>query len=78
MTFENVKGAAAWASYFINGDASGLDPAEVTQADAWLERNNVAEVVDVGEPFFSWLFGFHVGSDCLGGELVEYTVRVAK
>jgi hypothetical protein len=27
---------SAWASYFINGDDSGLEPEEKTQADKWL------------------------------------------
>ena len=28
---------SSWASYLINGDASGLHPADIAAADAWIE-----------------------------------------
>lgn len=35
---------AFWASYFINGDASGLTDAEQRDADAWWAENLPADV----------------------------------
>lgn len=75
-----VTGSAAWASYLINGDASGIDDREKALADAWLERNAVASVIDTerdedgdgAEPYFSWSYGFHTGDDCSGGNLLDY------
>ena len=34
-------GAACWASYLINGDASGISNDERALADAWCERDPV-------------------------------------
>jgi hypothetical protein len=67
-------GAAYWASYLINGDASGMSDEERRLADAWLARVG-GEVVDCGEPFFTWSYGLHTGADCAGGDVVEYTIR---
>lgn len=73
--FEKEPGAAYWASYLVNGDASGIDETERALADAWLERMGAADVVDVGEPYFSWSYGFHTGAACSGGDLAEFTLR---
>lgn len=35
-----------WASYFINGDDSGLEPGEKVQADAWLAHVGLGDPVD--------------------------------
>jgi hypothetical protein len=68
-----------WASYLINGDASGLDDVDhracdihcETQWDGW-------RVVDViGEPYFSWSYHMH-GGTAQGGELVEYVLHRVK
>lgn len=76
-TFETVKGAACWASYLINGDASGIDEAERALCDAWCKHSTVADVVDCAdEAHFSWYFGFHTGHTCSGGDLLEYTCRM--
>lgn len=42
----HIVAPAAWASYLVNGDASGLSAEEKAQADAWLEREGV-RIVDV-------------------------------
>lgn len=73
-----ILGASCWASYLINGDASGLDETERAECDAWCARELAAnqDIVDCGEPYFSWSYGLHTGSRFQGGELVEYTVIV--
>ena len=76
MTFEKILGASYWASYFINGDASSFDDEEQAAADAWLEKNEVLDVVDCGEPFFSWNYDLYADPRFRGGELVEYIVRL--
>ena len=69
-----VLGSTYWASYLINGDASGISEREQHLANAWL-ANAGGDVVDCGDPFFSWSYGFHTGDDsCQGGDLVEYTI----
>ena len=37
-TTRHATAPSAWASYFINGDASGLEDEEQAQADAFLAR----------------------------------------
>ena len=72
-----VTGAAYWASYLINGDSSGLEPAEKALCDAWLARElepgeDVVSCDD--ESRFSWSYGLYTGADCAGGDLLDYTV----
>jgi hypothetical protein len=79
MRFDKVTGPAHWASYFINGDASGLSDEEHSQADAWLEREQVVNVVDCGDPFFTWAMWLYAPElNCSGGDVVEYTAEVIK
>jgi hypothetical protein len=52
MAFETVTATAPshWASYFINGDDSGMDDFETAQADAfadWL-GGNIGDCEDAG------------------------------
>ncbi len=48
---QTATGLAHWACYFINGDASGMEDADIAEADAWLafhqpeETNRHASVV---------------------------------
>lgn len=74
-----VLGPAFAASYFINGDSSGLSDEELRVSDEWLARVSKGlrdfGLVGCGEPFFSWSFGSVVCDEFLtqyGGELVEY------
>ena len=71
-----VEGSAYWATYLINGDASGMTDDETTECDRWCERElaDNEDIVDCGEPFFSWSYGWHTGSKYAGGDLVKYTV----
>jgi hypothetical protein len=71
-----ATGSAYWASYLINGDASGLSDEERAQADAWCERElgpNDA-VIDCGEPWFTWSYQLYTGVACCGGDVVDYRV----
>ena len=45
---------AYWASYLINGDASGLEDDEQAEIDQWLDRGQPGCCVDCGESEFSW------------------------
>jgi hypothetical protein len=38
MNTITLTAPSAWASYLINGDASGIEDAEQAQADAWIEH----------------------------------------
>jgi hypothetical protein len=78
MTAEvlELKGASYWASYLINGDASGLEPDEKALCDAWLDRELPAgfSIVNCAEEsHFSWSYDLWTGSDCRGGDLLDYT-----
>lgn len=83
--FVMMTGAAAWSSYLVNGDDSGLDPAEKALADAWLAKNEV-RVIDVEreddgeavEAHFSWSYGLITGDDCSGGDLLDYVCEPLK
>ena len=71
-----ATGAACWASYLINGDASSLSDEERKQADQWCERElgpNDA-IVDCGEAWFTWSYRLYTGCACIGGDVVDYRV----
>ena len=38
LSLETATAPSAWASYLINGDASGLDEGEDKEIDQWLEE----------------------------------------
>lgn len=74
-----ATGAACWASYLINGDASGLGDEERKLADQWCERElgpNDA-IVDCGEAYFTWSYRLYTGSAFSGGDVVDYRVMCA-
>ena len=80
-TIYGVTGAACWASYLINGDASGLSDDERQLADAWrkLEVRPNCSIVNYGEPYFSWNYdlctgAIFAGSTRRGGDVVDYRV----
>ncbi len=72
-------GAACWASYLINGDASGLSEEERGLADAWCERELApnAAIVDCGEPYFTNHYDLFTGDKYRGGDVVEYRMLEA-
>jgi hypothetical protein len=81
VEFVTVTGPADWASYFINGDASGLSAEEKAQADAWLDREQIASVVsdatdedgESKEARFTWSMRLYAPElDCSGGDVLDY------
>lgn len=77
MQVETFAGAAHWAPYLINGDASGLDARDVALCDAWHAGLAPFYVVsDTGEePRFTWFYALHTGDTCSGGSVVDYVAH---
>ncbi len=78
MTIEVLKedAPAHWASYLINGDASGLEDSEQAECDAWQESLQPAYVVsteDDDEGHFG-RFNFP-GRGTLGCTLITYILH---
>ena len=59
---------AHWASYLINGDHSGISEEEKSACDHWLESQGSPNIVDVGEPYFTW----HNDANSSGGDVCDY------
>ena len=81
ITHRHIIGAALWAPALVNGDYSSLDAGEACAMAQWLARElgEHEAIVDCGEPYFSWNYGLHTGErDCLGGDVVAYTVANLK
>jgi hypothetical protein len=78
VEFTQIKGAAYWASYLINGDASGLTPREVALANNWLDVNQIVNVVDCShDSHFTWNYDLHTGDVMArGGDVLDYTVEL--
>ena len=77
--FHKVDMPDFWASYLINGDASGLEPGDQEHIDAYLDQQEIAEVVDVEEDSerFTWSYDLY-GGTAQGGTVATYTVALAK
>lgn len=58
-----------WASYLVNGDASGLSDEDQAACDAWLAFQHPGNCVDVGEPWFSR----SNDANNLGGDVATFT-----
>lgn len=82
VQFDTITAPAAWAAYFINGDASGLSEEEKAQADAWCTREGVARSDFVScddAPRFTWslrLYAPELGAS--GGDVLDYTYLVRR
>lgn len=75
---ETIAGAAYWASYLINGDASGLTDEEQAAADNWLEKIAPWYPVSAeGEAYFSNSYGLHTYTSTQGGDLLDYVCHNA-
>ena len=91
MNIETItyKLPAYWASYLINGDASGLEsvcPAqsrgqekgdeqsEQATIDAWLESEGNPHFVDCGEQYFS----HSNDATTLGGDVCDYVAHIIR
>jgi len=74
-TFDTIKGPAAYASYYINGDASGLEEDEIRRADEWLEIHDVFDVIDCSdEPEFSSSSDAWGHTPYRAGDVLDYTI----
>lgn len=60
---------AYWASYLVNGDASGITPEERANADAFLARHNLPAPVSCEDERFS----HRNAASALGGNVMDYT-----
>lgn len=63
-----------WASYLINGDASGLEAGDVERVSAWLERERVLNVLTIeGEPYYTQRLDLHCPeANALAGSVLDY------
>jgi hypothetical protein len=67
MQLATLTAPTAWASYLINGDASGLEDAEVTTINVWLTAEGVGYCVnctDAGFLSHHDASGFALAADC--------------
>jgi hypothetical protein len=71
MTTETYTLPIYWASYLINGDASGLEDNEQEEIDAWMESEEPGDCVDVGEDY--WFSSHNDAHTNLAGDVAEYT-----
>lgn len=64
-----------WASYLINGDASGMEGEEQAQCDAWIEREGLGLPVSCDDAgFMTW---HDARTECpLASDCQEYTFLV--
>lgn len=67
VPFEAVA-PSHWAAYLINGDASGLEPDNTAQADAWIAREGLGLPVSCEDAGFVWRHDAYtecpLGTDC--------------
>jgi hypothetical protein len=72
---DTADAPACWASYLINGDASGLTDAEEAECDRWVEGLGSGwSVVDCSEEPHFGRFWFAAEGRELGCDLVTYTL----
>ena len=65
---ETATGPAAWASYLINGDATGLDREEVEAADEWIESIGLGAPVSCEPAGFLSYFDAEPFADCVSAD----------
>jgi hypothetical protein len=65
-----------WASYLINGDASGLEDGEQEEIDAWLAKEGNPNIVDCSEEGYFSRYCDAPGQ--LAGNMLTYTALVPK
>ena len=66
---------AYWASYLINGDASGLKDGEQAAIDAFISKESKPRpiyFVDVGESYFAR----SNDANSLGGDVADYVAHI--
>lgn len=64
-----------YASFLVNGDASGLELQEIRDIVAFTEKHNLLNCVNCSEELgFSW----RNDMNNLGGDVMEFTFEVGK
>ena len=84
--FDTLTAPAAWSSYLVNGDASGLSAFERASADAWRAQNQIKAVLDLdrysdGEAHPQrWLYDLSIFAPNyprpMGGDVLDYVVQL--
>ncbi len=68
MNIVKLKAPSAWASYLINGDATGISTEDKEAADQWLESLGMGEPIDAEDCGFCWTHDagnvMPLGADC--------------
>jgi hypothetical protein len=72
MNLITYKLPAYWASYLINGDASGLENGEREQIDAFLDSEGLGSPLDCSDESE---FGYNDATK-LAGDVLEFTFDV--
>jgi hypothetical protein len=74
-TVIKLTAPSTWATYLINGDASGLEPHEKAMADAWLDREGLGIPASCEDAGFCWTHDAFI--ECpLGTDCEEYSFLV--
>ncbi|GJE18743.1 hypothetical protein [Methylobacterium marchantiae] len=73
-TADTITLPSHWASFLINGDASGLDDGEQERIEAHL-KGVPGHIVGVeeGSERFTWCYAMY-GGDARGGGVADYTI----
>jgi hypothetical protein len=74
LTTIDLTAPSYWASYLINGDATGLNAVEKAACDAWLKSEGVFEVLDAVDAGFCW--SHDASKFALAGDCQSYLCRV--
>ncbi len=69
LTLHEYTLPAHWASYLINGDASGIDEADQLAADAFLSKHNLPGPVSCSDE--QW-FAARNDAGTLAGDVMTY------
>jgi hypothetical protein len=75
---EKFTAPSHWASYLINGDASGMEADEKSACDRWLARINMGGPVDCEDAGFKGHYHDAWYETPLGADCQTYTFMVPK
>lgn len=81
LEVDTIELPAYWASFLIDGDASGFTGSEeLARAERVIEELaedgwEIIAVEDEAEPRFTWCYQLYdAGADCSGGEVLRYVM----